>query len=46
MASLPNADDDEPGHKYDAELLTNISADERTADAPQDENEGAEGSGG
>jgi hypothetical protein len=39
MASLHNADDNEPGPEYDAELLADVSADERTADAPQDENE-------
>jgi hypothetical protein len=39
MASLHNADDDEPGPEYDAELLADVSADERTADDPQDEHE-------
>jgi hypothetical protein len=39
MASLCNADDDELGPEYDAELLADVSADECTADAPQDENE-------
>jgi hypothetical protein len=39
MAFLRNTDNDEPGPEYDAELLTDVSADERTADAPQDENE-------
>jgi hypothetical protein len=39
MASLHNADDDELGPEYDAELLADVSADERTADTPQDENE-------
>jgi hypothetical protein len=39
MASLRNEDDDEPGPEYDAELLADISTDERTADATQDENE-------
>jgi hypothetical protein len=39
MASLRNADDNELGPKYDDELLADVSADERTADAPQDENE-------
>jgi hypothetical protein len=34
MASLHNADGDEPGPEYDAELLANVSADEHTADAP------------
>jgi hypothetical protein len=38
MAFLRNADDDKPGLEYDAELLADVSADERTADAPQDEN--------
>jgi hypothetical protein len=38
MASLRNADEDEPGPKYDAELLADVSAVERSADAPQDEN--------
>ncbi|RLM58362.1 inactive tetrahydrocannabinolic acid synthase-like [Panicum miliaceum] len=39
MASLRNTQDDEPGPAYDAELLADISVDERTADAPQVENE-------
>jgi hypothetical protein len=39
MASLCNEEDDEPGLEYDAELLTDISTNERTTDAPQDENE-------
>jgi hypothetical protein len=39
MASLRNADDDKPGPKYDAELLADVSANERKADNPQDENE-------
>jgi chromatin segregation and condensation protein Rec8/ScpA/Scc1 (kleisin family) len=39
MASLRNADDDESDPEYDAELLADVSADERTVDAPQDENE-------
>jgi hypothetical protein len=34
MASLCNADDDEPGPKYDGELLTDVSANEPMADAP------------
>jgi hypothetical protein len=34
MASFRNADDDEPGSEYDDELLADVSADERTADAP------------
>jgi hypothetical protein len=34
MASLCNADDDEPGPEYDDELLADMSADERMADAP------------
>jgi hypothetical protein len=34
MASLRNADDDEAGPEYDTELLTDVSADERTMDAP------------
>jgi hypothetical protein len=34
MASLCNADDDELGPKYDAELLLDVSADEHTEDAP------------
>jgi hypothetical protein len=33
MASLRNADDDKPGFEYDAELLVDVSADKRTADA-------------
>jgi hypothetical protein len=40
MASLhEHGDNDEPGREYDDELLANISDDERTADAPQDEDE-------
>jgi hypothetical protein len=39
MTSLCNADDDELGPEYDAELLVDVSADERTANASQDENE-------
>jgi hypothetical protein len=39
MASLSNADDDKPGPEYNAELLADVSADESTADAPQDKNE-------
>jgi hypothetical protein len=39
MASRCNTEDDEPGPEYDVELLVDVSADERTADAPQDENE-------
>jgi hypothetical protein len=39
MASLHNAEDDEPGPEYDAELLADVSANERTANAPQDKNE-------
>jgi hypothetical protein len=35
MASLRNADDDEPGLKYDAELLADVSTDEGTTDAPK-----------
>jgi hypothetical protein len=34
MASLHNADDDEPGPEYDAALLADVSANERAADAP------------
>jgi hypothetical protein len=39
IASLHNADDDESGPEYEDELLLDVSADEPTADAPQDENE-------
>jgi hypothetical protein len=39
MASLRNADDNKLGPEYDAELLADVSADERKADAPQDDNE-------
>jgi hypothetical protein len=39
MASLRNAEDNERGPKYDAELLADVSINERTEDAPQDENE-------
>jgi hypothetical protein len=38
MASLRNADDDEPGPEYDDGLLGDVSADERTVDIPQDKN--------
>jgi hypothetical protein len=38
MASLRNADDDEPGPEYDTERLVDMSTDERTMDAPKDEN--------
>jgi hypothetical protein len=40
MASLREHDDnDEPGRDYDDELLADVSADKRMADAPQDEDE-------
>jgi hypothetical protein len=39
MASLRNVDDDKPGPEYDDELLADVSTDERTMDAPQNENE-------
>jgi hypothetical protein len=39
MASLRDADNDEPGPEYDDEVLMDVSADEPTADAPQDKNE-------
>jgi hypothetical protein len=39
IGSLCNTDDDEPGPKYDAELLAKVSANERTAHAPLGENE-------
>jgi hypothetical protein len=39
MASLRNADNDEPGPEYDAELLADVSANERMVDAPLGENE-------
>jgi hypothetical protein len=39
MASLHNAEDDELGQRYDNEKLANVSANEPTADAPQDEDE-------
>jgi hypothetical protein len=38
MASLHNAKDDEPGPEYDAKLLADVSIDECTTEAPQDEN--------
>jgi hypothetical protein len=38
MASLRNTDDDELGPEYDNKQLANVSTDEPTADAPQDEN--------
>jgi hypothetical protein len=39
MASLRISDDDELGPEYDDEQLADVSANEPTADAPQDENE-------
>jgi hypothetical protein len=40
MASIrDHGDNDEPGREYNDKLLANISADERTADAPQDEDD-------
>jgi hypothetical protein len=40
MASLHKHDnDDKPGREYDDELLADVSADKRTAVAPQDEDE-------
>ncbi|RLM54356.1 hypothetical protein C2845_PM10G12240 [Panicum miliaceum] len=39
MASLCNADDDELGPEYDDEQLDDVSANEPTTEAPQDENE-------
>jgi hypothetical protein len=39
LASLRNAEEDELGTQYDNEQLVDISADEPTADAPQDEDE-------
>jgi hypothetical protein len=40
MASIhEHGDDDEPGREYDDELLADVSTEERTADAPQDEDE-------
>jgi hypothetical protein len=39
MASIRNAKDDELDPQYDNEKLTDVSADEPTADAPQDEDE-------
>jgi hypothetical protein len=39
MPSLRNTGDNEPGPEYDAEVLTDVSTDEHTVDAPQDENE-------
>jgi hypothetical protein len=39
MASLRNTEDDEPGLEYDAELLADVSGNEHTTDAPQNENE-------
>jgi hypothetical protein len=39
MASLHKMEEHELGTQYDTEQLTNISADEPTADAPQDEDE-------
>jgi hypothetical protein len=39
MASLRNAEDDELDLQYDNEQLVDVSANEPTADTPQDENE-------
>jgi murein L,D-transpeptidase YcbB/YkuD len=39
MASLRNADDNDPGPEYDVELLADVFAEERTEDAPQGEND-------
>jgi hypothetical protein len=40
MASLhEREDDDEPGREYDDELLVDVSANERTTDARQDDDE-------
>jgi hypothetical protein len=39
MASLRNTEEDKLGTQYDNEQLANISADEPTVDAPQDEDE-------
>jgi hypothetical protein len=39
MASLRNTEDDEPGPEYDAELLADVPADERTMDALYNKNE-------
>jgi hypothetical protein len=46
MASLHNTDDDELGPEYDAELLADVSADERTTDAPRKRMRSIEGSDG
>ncbi|RLN31041.1 hypothetical protein C2845_PM05G20100 [Panicum miliaceum] len=39
MASIREVNDDEPGIEFDTELENDISCDENTADAPQDEDE-------
>jgi hypothetical protein len=39
MASLHNTEEDELGTQYDNEQLVDVSADEPTADSPQDEDE-------
>jgi hypothetical protein len=39
MASLRNIEDDELDPEYDNKQLADVSADEPTADAPQDEDE-------
>jgi hypothetical protein len=39
MASLRNTEEDELDPQYDNEQLTDVSADEPTADAPHDEDE-------
>jgi hypothetical protein len=39
MASLRNMEEDELGPQYDNEQLADVSADEPTTDAPQDEDE-------
>jgi hypothetical protein len=46
MASLRNADDDELDPEYDNDLLVDVSADKRTADAPRMRTRSTEESGG
>jgi hypothetical protein len=46
MAFLRNAEDDEPGPEYDAELLTDVTTNEHTAHAPKMRMKSIGGSGG
>jgi hypothetical protein len=46
MASLCNVEDDEPGPEYDAELLANVSTDERRRMLPRTRTKSIGGSSG